>query len=81
MANPNPKKPDETYLFKSQWRTGKTVQRRLPSAIETPVFAIAHCIDRNPSIANQYLAIAHCIDRKPEIAVQLLAFAQSLLAE
>jgi hypothetical protein len=61
MPNPKPKRPDESFLFKSQWKTGKTVQRRIPLAIETPVLEIARCLDRDPTIAAQVLEFAQSL--------------------
>lgn len=61
MANKNPKRPDNTALFKSQWQTGKTIQKRIPVAIEKDVIAIAQCLDKNPDIASEVLAFAKAL--------------------
>ena len=61
MANKNPKRPPIAVLFKCQWQTGKTIQKRIPIAIEQEVIAIAHCLDQNPSIASQVLAFAKAL--------------------
>lgn len=61
MANKNPKRPPSAVLFKNQWQTGKTIQKRIPIAIEQDVIAIAQCLDQNPSIASQVLAFAKAL--------------------
>ncbi len=58
MANPNPVRPCNEVLFQGKWRTGKTVQQRIPVAIKDPVMAIARLIDQNPAIASDIIQFA-----------------------
>jgi hypothetical protein len=61
VANPNPKPAPPETQFKAGWVSGKTKTVKIPIVLELQVKAIAHCIDRNPAIADQVLKFAQSL--------------------
>ena len=66
MANPNPVPAPIETQFKPGWMSGQTKNIKIPIVLESQVKAIAHCIDRDPAIADKVIAYAQSLlDKQP----------------